>query len=129
MNKVASGGEFSRLMFCVKYLIADKISLPTIIFDEIDSGISGEVALQMIDMMHEMARNHQVITISHLPQFAARGDHHYYVYKESDELTTTSGIRKLTGSQRLEELARMLGGNQPSEATYASARELLGTGE
>lgn len=129
LKKVASGGEFSRLMFCVKYLIADKVSLPTIIFDEIDTGISGEVALQMIDMMQEMARNHQVVTISHLPQFAAKGDHHYYVYKESDSITTSSGIKKLTNQERLEEIAKMLGGNNPSDIALANARELMGAEE
>jgi len=127
LKKVASGGEFSRLMFCVKYLIADKVSLPTIIFDEIDTGISGEVALQMIDMMDEMSQNHQVIAISHLPQFAAKGHHHYYVYKESDQATTSSGIRKLDGTERVEAVAKMLGGNNPSEVAIANAKELLGT--
>ncbi len=127
ISKVASGGEFSRLMFCVKYLMADKVSLPTMLFDEIDSGISGEVALQMVEMMHEMARNHQVLTISHLPQFAAKGDHHYYVYKESDDDTTASGIRKLQGEERVKEIAKMLGGHNPSEIAFANAKELLGT--
>lgn len=127
ISKVASGGELSRLMFCVKYLMADKVSLPTILFDEIDSGISGEVALQMIEMMHEMSGNHQVLTISHLPQFAARGDHHYYVYKESDVDTTTSGIRKLEGAERVKEIAKMLGGDNPSEIAFANAKELMGT--
>lgn len=125
ISKVASGGELSRLMFCVKYLMADKVSLPTILFDEIDSGISGEVALQMVEMMHEMSGNHQVLTISHLPQFAARGDHHYYVYKESDVDTTTSGIRKLEGAERVKEIAKMLGGDNPSEIAFANAKELL----
>jgi DNA repair protein RecN (Recombination protein N) len=109
--------------------MADKISLPTIIFDEIDTGISGEVALQMIDMMYQMARSHQVITISHLPQFAARGDHHYFAYKESDDNTTTSGIKRLTGRERVEAVAAMLGGKNPSEVAYANARELLGTAD
>jgi len=127
ISKVASGGELSRLMFCVKYLMADKVSLPTILFDEIDSGISGEVALQMVEMMHEMSGNHQVLTISHLPQFAARGDHHYYVYKESDVDTTTSGIRKLEGAERVKEIAKMLGGDNPSEIAFANAKELMGT--
>lgn len=127
IDKVASGGEFSRLMFCVKYLIADKIALPTIIYDEIDTGISGEVALQMIGMMHQMARSHQVITISHLPQFAARGDHHYFVYKDNEKDTTTSGIKRLTGRERVEAVAAMLGGKNPSEIAYANARELLGS--
>ena len=76
-------------------------------------------------MMYNMATNHQVLTISHLPQFAARGDHHYYVYKESDENSTTSGIRKLADDERVEEIAKMLGGNKPSEIAYANAKELM----
>ena len=127
ISKVASGGEFSRLMFCVKYLMADKMALPTILFDEIDSGISGEVALQMIEMMDLMSANHQVLTISHLPQFAAKGDHHYYVYKDRGENTTTSVIRKLDRTERIQEIAKMLGGNEPSEIAYANAKELMGT--
>jgi DNA repair protein RecN (Recombination protein N) len=129
IKQVASGGEFSRIMFCVKYLIADKVSLPTILFDEIDSGISGEVALQMIEMMQSMARTHQVIVITHLPQIAARGDHHYFVFKESDQNSTTSTIKLLSEKQRIEAVARMIGGNKPSEIAYANARELMGIGE
>ena len=125
LKQVASGGEFSRLMFCVKYILADKVALPTILFDEIDMGISGEVALQMVKMMQEMSRNHQVITISHLPQFAAKGDHHYYVYKETSGATATSEIRRLQGEDRVAEVAKMLGGNNPSEIAYANAKELL----
>ena len=125
ISKVASGGEFSRMMFGVKYLLADKVALPTILFDEIDTGISGEVALQMIEMMHKMAINHQVLTISHLPQFAARADHHYYVYKEVEHGTTTSAIRKLEDQERVREIAKMLGGNNPSEIAYANAKELM----
>ena len=126
ISKVASGGEFSRLMFCIKYLLADKMALPTVLFDEIDTGISGEVALQMIEMMHTMSDNHQVLTISHLPQFAAKGDHHYFVYKETTGDTTTSGIRKLEQQERVEKIAEMLGGNNPSEIAYANAKELMG---
>lgn len=125
ISKVASGGEFSRLMFCIKYLIADKVSLPTMLFDEIDTGISGEVALQMVEMMHKMAKSHQVLTISHLPQFAAKADHHYFVYKESDVNITSSGIKKLHGDERVTEIAKMLGGNNPSEIAFANAKELL----
>ena len=125
LSEVASGGEFSRLMFCVKYMLADKIALPTILFDEIDTGISGEVALQMVKMMQEMSRSHQVITISHLPQFAAKGDHHYLVYKESSGPTATSSIRRLQGEDRVAAVAQMLGGNNPSEIAYANAKELL----
>ena len=129
VKQVASGGEFSRIMFCVKYLIADKVSLPTILFDEIDSGISGEVALQMIEMMQSMARTHQVIVITHLPQIASRGEHDYFVFKESDQNSTTSTIKLLSEKQRIEAVARMIGGNKPSEIAYANARELMGMGE
>ena len=129
LNQVASGGEFSRIMFCVKYLIADKVSLPTILFDEIDSGISGEVALQMIEMMHSMAKSHQVIVITHLPQIAAKGEHHYFVFKESGQKSTTSAIKLLSEKQRVEAIARMIGGNKPSEIAFANAMELMGIGE
>ncbi len=125
LKQVASGGEFSRLMFCVKYTLAQKVALPTILFDEIDTGISGEIALQMVSMMKEMSKSHQVITISHLPQFAAKGDHHYYVYKETSGSTAASKIRRLEGSERVEMVARMIGGNNPSEIAYANAQELI----
>lgn len=125
LNKVASGGEFSRLMFCFKYVIADKTALPTMVFDEIDSGISGEIALQMGKMMQKMAQNHQVITISHLPQIAAKGKSHYFVYKEVDSNRSVSMIRKLSEEERIKEIAKMIGGNNPSEHAFESARELI----
>ncbi len=125
LSKVASGGEFSRLMFCFKYVIADKTALPTMVFDEIDSGISGEIALQMGKMMQKMAQNHQVITISHLPQIAAKGKSHYFVYKEVDSDRSVSMIRKLSEEERVKEIAKMIGGNSPSEHAFASARELI----
>ena len=122
---VASGGEFSRLMFCLKYLLAHKTKLPTIIFDEIDTGVSGEIALKMVRMMKKMANNHQIISISHLPQFAAQGDAHYYVYKDSSEKRTASKIRKLDGDERILEIAKMIGGDQPSDTAVVNARELM----
>lgn len=125
LNKVASGGEFSRLMFCFKYVIADKTALPTMVFDEIDSGISGEIALQMGKMMQKMAQNHQVITISHLPQIAAKGKSHYFVYKEVDSNRSMSMIRKLSEEERVKEIAKMIGGNTPSEHAFESAKELI----
>lgn len=125
LEKVASGGEFSRLMFCIKYIIADKTALPTIIFDEIDTGISGEIALKMVRMMKTMSAGHQVVSISHLPQIAAKGDAHYYVYKDSSQDRTISRIRLLSDSQRVEEIARMIGGEKPGSAAYASAKELI----
>jgi DNA repair protein RecN (Recombination protein N) len=125
LKKVASGGEFSRLMFCFKYVIADKTALPTMVFDEIDSGISGEIALQMGKMMLKMAQNHQVIAISHLPQIAARGISHYFVYKEVDSNRSVSMIRKLSEEDRVEEIAKMIGGDSPSEKAFESAKELI----
>lgn len=125
LEKVASGGEFSRLIFAIKYLIADKTALPTIIFDEIDTGVSGEVALQMIQMMKQMAQNHQVISISHLPQFAAGGDSHYFVYKDHSTERSVSKIKKLEKEDRVIEIAKMIGGQEPSNSAFESARELL----
>lgn len=125
LKTAASGGEFSRLMFAVKYILADKTALPTIVFDEIDSGISGEVAIQMAQMMTVMAQNHQVITITHSPQIAGRGQSHYFVYKDDAGESTASGIRKLSQEDRLLEIAQMIGGKSPSEKTIESAKELL----
>ena len=125
LSKVASGGEFSRLMFCFKYVIADKTALPTMVFDEIDAGISGEIAMQMGKMMQKMAQNHQVITISHLPQIAAKGNAHFFVYKEVDSDRSMSMIRKLSEEDRVKEIAKMIGGDSPSEHAFESAKELI----
>jgi DNA repair protein RecN (Recombination protein N) len=125
LKNVASGGEFSRLMFCIKYVLADKTALPTIVFDEIDTGISGEIALKMVRMMQEMARNHQVISISHLPQIAAKGDAHYFVYKDNSSARTFSRIKKLSEEERVAEIAKMIGGAKPSATAFESARELM----
>jgi DNA repair protein RecN (Recombination protein N) len=125
LKEVASGGEFSRLIFAIKYLIADKTALPTIIFDEIDTGVSGQVALQMVDMMKKMAQNHQVISISHLPQFAAGGDAHYFVYKDHSSDRSVSKIRQLGAEDRVMEIAKMIGGAEPGDSAIQSARELL----
>lgn len=125
LKKVASGGEFSRLLFAIKYLMADKMALPTLIFDEIDTGISGEVALQMVRMMKEIASRHQVICITHLPQVAAKGDLHYFVYKDNSSDKTVSKIRLLTPEDRVEELAKMIAGANPSASAVESAKELL----
>ena len=125
IRNVASGGEFSRLMFAVKYVLAGHTSLPTIIFDEIDSGVSGEVALRLVGMMQEMAERHQVIAITHLPQIAARGNAHFYVYKIQENGQTLSRVRLLSNVQREEEIGRMIGGDRPSSAALQSARELM----
>jgi DNA repair protein RecN (Recombination protein N) len=126
LKEVASGGEFSRLMLAIKYLMASKVKLPTIIFDEIDSGISGEIAIKVGKMLQQMAKNHQIIAISHLPQVAAKANAHYFVYKSQDgQERTTSQIRQLADNERLTEIAQMIGGANPSPSTFKSAKELL----
>jgi len=125
LAQVASGGEFSRLMFSIKYVMAEKTALPTLILDEIDSGISGEIAIQLGKMMKEMAQRHQLITITHLPQIAAKGDTHYFVYKDDSSKKTVSMIRSLTESERVDEIAKMIAGSKPSALALENARELL----
>ncbi|OIN57427.1 DNA repair protein RecN [Arsenicibacter rosenii] len=125
LKNVASGGEFSRLMMAIKYILASKRSLPTIIFDEIDTGISGEIAIKMGVMMREMAHNHQIIAITHLPQIAGKGTAHYFVYKDHSSDRTVSRIRQLNLDERVQEIAQMIGGNNPSQSTLKHAREIL----
>ncbi len=125
LKKVASGGEFSRLLFAIKYLMADKMAMPTLIFDEIDSGISGEVALKMVGMMQEISKKHQVICITHLPQVAGQGDLHYFVYKDNSSEKTVSKIKLLEKEERVLELAKMISGASPSSSAIESAKELL----
>lgn len=127
LRNVASGGEFSRLMFVIKFILAEKMSLPTIIFDEIDSGISGDIAIKMVEMMGAMSKTHQVIVITHLPQIAAKGHAHYYVYKENKNGQTVSKIKKLSQIQREQEIAVMIGGRNPTKVALENARELLST--
>jgi len=127
ISEVASGGELSRLMFCVKYILADKTALPTIIFDEIDTGVSGEVAIKMGRMMSSMAANHQVLTITHLPQIAAMAEFHYFVYKDEEKGRAVSKVRLLNEKERVDEIATMIGGDKPSDAAYDNAKELIQT--
>lgn len=125
LKNVASGGEFSRLMMAIKYILASKRSLPTIIFDEIDTGVSGEIAIKMGNMMRTMAHNHQIIAITHLPQIAAQGSAHYFVYKDNSQEKTVSRIKKLTHDERVGEIAQMIGGATPSPSAIKNAREIL----
>ena len=125
IGQVASGGEFSRLMFAIKYVMADKMALPTLIFDEIDTGISGEIAMQMVRMMQQIAKKHQVICISHLPQVAAKGEKHYFVYKDNSSQKTISKIKLLDTEERLLEIAKMISGSNPSATAFENAKELL----
>ena len=123
---IASGGEIARLMLALKCLIAKSAELPTIIFDEIDTGVSGDVAGRMGEMMDEMARDIQVLTISHLPQIAARGVQHFKVFKQDTDDATITRVVELSASERELEIAEMLSGKNPSEAAIRAARELLG---
>jgi DNA repair protein RecN (Recombination protein N) len=125
LAQVASGGEFSRLMFAVKFVMAEKTSMPTLILDEIDNGVSGEVAIQLGNMMKIMAKNHQVIAISHLPQIAAKADKHYFVFKDNSSAKTVSQIRELDGQGKVLEIAKMIGGANPSALALANAQELI----
>lgn len=125
LKKVASGGEMSRIMLAIKSVLSNYSNLPTIIFDEIDTGISGEVANKMAEIMQEMATNMQVITITHLPQIAAKGNHHLKVYKNDEMDITKTQIRKLSKVERIKELAEMLGGKSISASAIEHAKELL----
>lgn len=123
---VASGGELSRLALCIKSLVASAIPLPTLIFDEIDSGVSGEVALQMGIILQALSSDHQVISITHSPQIAAKANAHYFVRKKVVGNKTTTAVSQLNHEERILEIAKMLSGNPPSEVAKENARELLG---
>jgi len=127
MSKVASGGELSRLMLSIKSLVAKNTALPTIIFDEIDTGVSGEVANKVGQVMEQLANNLQVITITHLPQIAGKGQNHYFVYKDDEGATTYTRIKQLNPQERVLEIAKMLSGDKPGESALQNARELLGS--
>lgn len=125
LGQVASGGEFSRVMFCIKYILAEKTALPTLVLDEIDTGVSGEIAIRLGKMMKSMAKQHQLLAISHLPQIAAKADCHFYAYKDNKNKKTTSQIRLLNSEERVEEIAKMIGGEAPSPRAKESAKELI----
>ena len=121
----ASGGEISRLMLCVKSMIAGYSALPSIIFDEIDSGVSGEIADKMAGIMQDLGTKMQVISITHLPQIASKGKYHYFVYKEDTSERTLTHIRCLTDAERIDEIARLLSGSEKTRAAYDNAKALL----
>jgi DNA repair protein RecN (Recombination protein N) len=123
--QTASGGEISRLMLCIKAMIAGFTALPAILFDEVDMGVSGDIADKMGDIMRELAAKMQVIAITHLPQIASKGKEHYFVYKQETNEHTLTQIRKLTPDERIKEVARMLSGATLTDASIANARELL----
>ena len=125
LKKVASGGEMSRIMLGVKLILSKYTQLPTIIFDEIDTGVSGEVSNKIADVMKEMSDYMQVITITHLPQIAAKGDAHYKVYKEDVNGITSTFLKHLSFEERVCEVAEILDGKNSSDSAIEHARELL----
>ncbi|HKR04078.1 MAG TPA: DNA repair protein RecN, partial [Bacteroidia bacterium] len=125
LNRVASGGELSRLMLCIKAMIAKLTSLPTIIFDEIDTGVSGEIAFKVGNIVKKISDEHQVIAITHLPQMAGKGDAHYLVYKETGKNSTSTKIKELSAGERVNEIAKMLSGEKISAVAIENAKELL----
>jgi DNA repair protein RecN (Recombination protein N) len=125
ITKIASGGEISRFMLAVKSIIATSLAMPAVIFDEIDAGVSGDIADKMANIMNQMSENMQVISITHLPQVASKGHNHYLVYKIESKKATNTYIKLLKGEERVAEIAKMLSGEQISEAAIKNARVLL----
>lgn len=125
LHKTASGGELSRLMLCLKALLAERTALPTIIFDEIDTGVSGDVADKIGNILFAMGKTMQVITITHLPQMASKGSNHLFVYKSDNKDKTTSSIKQLNKDERIAEIAKMLSTGTPTETALKNAKELL----
>jgi DNA repair protein RecN (Recombination protein N) len=126
VRKVASGGELSRLMLCIKSLVAQKLDMPTLIFDEIDSGISGEAAKQVGVIMQELSNNRQVICITHQPQIAGKANAHFFVYKEIVKDEVKTNIRLLNKDERITAIAKMLSGEKPTAAAMENAKEMVG---
>ncbi len=126
LRKVASGGELSRLMLSIKSLVAKSVQLPVLIFDEIDTGISGEAARQVGIIMKELSSAHQLISITHQPQIAAKAETHFFVYKEIKNDKIITSIRKLNGDERITTIAKMLSGEKPTAAAFENAREMIG---
>jgi DNA repair protein RecN (Recombination protein N) len=125
ISKIASGGEMSRLMLAIKNILRKSKALPTVIFDEIDSGVSGEIAVKMGSILKSFAQTTQIVNITHLPQIAARGDAHFMVYKSEKDGKTFTSIRQLAEQERVEELAKMVSGESVTESTLKTAHELL----
>ncbi|MEY2793898.1 MAG: hypothetical protein RJA76_1890, partial [Bacteroidota bacterium] len=125
--QIASGGELSRLMLAIKSLLANKKNMPTLILDEIDAGVSGDIAFKIAQILKAMGKNHQIIAITHLHQLAAAGSKHFYVYKDHLGAKTISKIKELNGEERVDEIAKMIGGNNGFEALRENVKTLLNT--
>jgi len=125
LKKAASGGELSRIMLAIKSILSNYMHLPSIMFDEIDTGVSGEISNQMAHIMQTMSKSMQVFTITHLPQIAAKGDTHFKVYKEVKNNITTTEMKRLSEEERIVEIAQMLGGKVMTDSAVAHAKQLL----
>ena len=126
IKEVASGGELSRLALVMKSIVASSIPLPTMVFDEIDSGVSGDIALRMGTILRKLSDGHQVVIITHSPQVAAQADKHYFVFKEIVDDRTVTRVRKLKKEDQVHEIACMLSQKPPSDFAIENAKELLG---
>ena len=126
LSKVASGGEMARLMLSIKAIVSEAVTLPTVIFDEIDSGVSGDIADKVGKVIVNMSEHTQIINITHLPQIASKGSYHYYVYKQDTAKITQTLIKQLTTEERIIEIAKMLSGEQLTDAAIDNAKSLLG---
>lgn len=126
LKKAISGGEMSRFMLSLKTMMAEKIQLPTLIFDEIDTGVSGDIAFKVGELLEQLSKHHQLIAITHLPQLASKGKHHLFVYKETDDKKTNTKIKLLLPEERKTEVAKMLSGEKITDTALANAAELLG---
>ena len=125
LEKVLSGGELSRIMLALKCVFVDKDKIPTLIFDEIDTGISGAIGKRVGEKMYEVSVKHQVLCITHLPQIAALSDNHYFVSKKVEDNKTFTGIRVLNREDKIKEIAKMVGGDEISEVTIENAEEMV----
>jgi DNA repair protein RecN (Recombination protein N) len=123
--KVVSGGELSRILLTIKSILSHHLNLPTMIFDEIDTGVSGEMSNAMANLMLKMSKKMQIISITHLPQVAAKGNHHYNIYKYESLGATNTEIKKLNNKERVEEIAKMLSGDKISSSALNHAKQLL----
>jgi DNA repair protein RecN (Recombination protein N) len=126
IKNAISGGERNRFMLAIKSIMADKMHLPTLIFDEVDTGVSGAIAHKVALILERLANSHQIIAITHLPQIASKGKTHFWVYKDQSKESTTSNIKMLNGKERVEEIAKMISGSEVTETSLNAAKELLG---
>ena len=125
VRDTASGGEISRLMLCIKAIVAQNMNLPTMIFDEVDTGVSGDTASMVGELMNDISRTIQVIAITHLPQVAAHGNIHFKVYKTDTADATITGVKCLDAEERIMEIARMLSGRELNDAAIENAKSLI----